>query len=561
MDYKKHISENLKVEGVESSEIYAAVAVPPDTTLGDYALPCFKFAKIMRKSPVAIAEQLASEYVTDNYISKVTAVNGYLNFTVNRKYLVEQTLTAVLAQGENYGSDVVGNGKTICMDYSSINVAKPFHIGHLMTTVIGSSLCKILRFIGYKVVGINHLGDYGTQFGKLIVAFKLWSSREAVEKDKLTELVRIYVKFHAEAEKNPELDDQARLWFKRIEDGDKEAGELFEFFKEITLTEVNKIYKLLNVTFDSYNGESFYNDKMDIVVKELKESGLLQISNGASVVDLQEYDMPPCLILKSDGSSLYATRDLAAAYYRKNTYDFDKCLYVVAYQQNLHFKQIFKVLDLLGKPWAKDMVHVAYGMVSLEDGAMSTREGRVVLLQDVIDRCIQKSYDIINAKTPDLENKQDVARKVGTGAVIFGALFNNKIKDVVFSYDKALNFDGETCPYVQYTAVRCKSVLNKCGESSTFTVPDSMKDCEYNVISKIAEFNSVVLSAAEKYEPSYVTRYAVELTKLYNKFYLECNVANSEQSVKGFRIALTKATLTVLTNALGLLGIEIPDKM
>ena len=561
MDYKSHVAKNLKIDGVSEEEIYSAISVPPDTTLGDYALPCFKFAKVMRKSPVAIANELAENYKTDEYISRVTAVNGYLNFTVNRRCMVKDALDKAIKEGERYGSSDIGKGKTVCIDYSSINIAKPFHIGHLMTTVIGSSIYKILSFSGYKTVGINHLGDYGTQFGKLIVAYKLWGDKEKVEKGKLKELMRIYVKFHEEAEKNDKLNDEARAWFKKIEDGDKEANELFTFFKEVTLKEVDKIYKLLNVTFDSYAGESFYNDKMQPVIDELNEKGLLKVSDGASVVDLQDYGMPPCLILKSDGSSLYATRDLAAAMYRKQTYDFYKCLYVVAYQQNLHFKQIFKVLELMGKPWAKDMVHVAYGMVSLEDGAMSTREGRVVFLEDVINKCIEKSYSVIESKNPNLENKDEVAKAVGTGAVIFGALQNNKIKDVVFSYDKVLSFEGETCPYVQYTAVRCKSVLNKCGKATGFAVPENITDDEYNVVSKIAEFGGVVLSAGEKYEPSLVTRYVIDLAKLYNKFYLSCNVMNSEAGVKEFRLALTEATLITIENGLKLLGITVPDKM
>lgn len=560
MDYKLHIAENLAVEGLTANEIYSAVEIPPDTSLGDYALPCFKFAKVLRKPPVKIAEELASAYKTDDIISEVNAVNGYLNFKVNRNSLAENTLKEVLALKEKYGGGDVGKGKTVCIDYSSINIAKPFHIGHLMTTVIGSSIYKILNFLGYNTVGINHLGDYGTQFGKLIVAYKKWGNKEEIEKGKLRELMRIYVKFHEEAEKDECLNDEARVWFKKIEDGDKEANELFTYFKDITLKEVDKIYKLLNVTFDSYAGESFYNDKMSPVIEELKEKGLLKNSNGASVVDLEEYGMPPCLILKSDGSSLYATRDLAAAIYRKNTYDFYKCLYVVAYQQNLHFKQIFKVLELMGKPWAKDMLHVAYGMVSLEDGAMSTREGRVVFLEDVINKCIEKSYSVINEKNPDLEGKDEVARIVGTGAVIFGALQNNKIKDVVFSYDKVLSFEGETCPYVQYTAVRCKSILNKCGRAKNYSVK-SLQTEEYNVISKIAEFKDVVLSAAEKYEPSFVARYSIDLAKLFNKFYLGCNIMGSAEEIKNFRLALTEATLITLENSLKLLGIDIPDKM
>ena len=457
MDYRKYIAEKLKIENVTEEEISSFIEIPPDANMGDYALPCFKLSKILRSSPIAIAENLANSFSPDDVIESCEALKGYLNFKINRKGFAAKTLESVLTEKEKYGSDDIGNGKTICIDYSSINIAKPFHIGHLSTTVIGSALCKIYRFLGYKVVGINHLGDYGTQFGKLIVAYKKWSSFDAVKEGRLKELTRIYVKFHEEAKLHPELDDEARHYFKLIEDGDKESNELFSFFKEITLQEVDKIYKLLNVTFDSYAGESFYNDKMAPVVKELKDKNLLRKSEGAEIVDLEEYGMPPCLILKSDGSSLYATRDIAAAIYRKNTYDFYKCLYVVAYQQNLHFRQFFKVIDLMGYDWAKDLVHVAYGMVSLEDGAMSTRTGNVVLLEDVINKTVEKARKVIEEKNPDIPDKENTAKAVGVGAVIFSALSNNKIKDIVFSYDRVLSFEGETCPYLQYTVARCNS--------------------------------------------------------------------------------------------------------
>lgn len=560
MDYKIYIAEKLKIEGVEPKDIASFIEVPPTTDMGDYALPCFKLAKVMRKSPIMIANELAQSFETDTVIAEVNAVNGYLNFKVNRKGFVESTLNSILTQGENYGKSNIGEGKTICIDFSSINIAKPFHIGHLSTTVIGSALCKIFRFLGYNVVGINHLGDYGTQFGKLIVAFKKWSSVEAVEKGRLEELTRIYVKFHDEAQIHPELDDEARRYFKLIEDGDKESNELFNLFKKITLEEVDKIYKLLNVSFDSYAGESFYNDKMSPVVEELKEKNLLKTSEGASIVDLEEYGMPPCLILKSDGSSLYATRDIAAAVYRKNTYDFDKCLYVVAYQQNLHFKQFFKVLDLMGKTWAKDMVHVAYGMVSLEDGAMSTRKGKVVLLKDVIDKTIEKALSVIEEKNPTLPNKEQTAKAVGTGAVIFGALVNNKIKDIVFSYDRVLSFEGETCPYVQYTVARCNSVLNKFGEPNMFTAND-MTDDEYLVVSELSRFGEVVKSSAEKYEPSLITRYALDLATAFNKFYISSKIGVEDENLKSFRLAITKSVKTTLTSALSLLGIDVVEQM
>lgn len=567
MDYKKLIAEKLNIDEIEGSEVYSLIVTPPDTSLGDYAIPCFKFAKIMRKSPAIIAEELAANFKTDEVITKVIAVNGYLNFTVNRAAFTKSVVGEILLKGEEYGASDIGAGKTVCIDYSSINIAKPFHIGHLSTTVIGGALYRIYNFLGYKAVGINHLGDYGTQFGKLIYAYKTWGDKEAVETGRIKELMRLYVKFHEEAEKDKTLDGLAREYFKLIEQGDKECVELFKWFKELTLKDVEKVYKELNIKFDSYAGESFYNDKMEPVIKELEEKGLLKESQGAKIVDLEPYGMPPCLILRSDGASLYATRDLAAAIYRKNTYDFYKCLYVVAYQQNLHFKQLFKVLELMGKPWAKDMVHVAFGMVSLEEGTMSTRKGNVVFLEDVIAKCNEKAYSIINAKNPDLENKEEVAKAVGTGAVIFGALINSRIKDIVFSYDKALNFDGETGPYCQYTYARAASVLSKAGladagaDKFNFDKAE-LSPVEYDLVNILSNFPDTVKAAAEKYEPSLVTRYAVDLSSAFNKFYFDCKILGAESdNIRNFRLALTKATKTTLKNALSLLGIKTPEKM
>ena len=560
MNYKSYIAKNLNIEGVSEEEIMSLVVVPPDNTLGDFALPCFRFAKALRKAPVIIANELASSFDKGDVFVEVNAVNGYLNFKVNRGLKTDKVLSSVLTLGENYGSSDLGSGKTVCIDYSSINVAKPFHIGHLSTTVIGGALYKIYKKLGYNVVGINHLGDYGTQFGKLIYAYKAWGEREAVEQGRVKELMRLYVKYHDEAEKNPELDDKAREYFKLIESGDKECNELFKWFKELTLIDVERVYRQLGVTFDSYAGESFFNDKMAPVIDELDKKGLLVESEGAKIVDLSAYDMPPCLILRSDGASLYATRDLAAAVYRKNTYDFDKCLYVVAYQQNLHFKQFFKVLELMDKPWAKDMVHVAFGMVSLEEGTMSTRKGKVVFLEDVINKCCEKALSVINEKNPDLEDKQEIANAVGVGAVIFGALSSSRIKDIVFSYDKVLNFDGETGPYCQYTYARAKSVLRKGGNSTGY-LGYQPNDDEYELISMLERYPEVLVSASERYEPSMITRYAVDLSEAYNKFYFNCKILGEEDRVKNFRLALTEATATVIKNALSLLGIKTPEKM
>ena len=560
MDYKKYIADKIDVEGVSKADIESFIAVPPNTDMGDYALPCFRFAKALRKSPVAIAAELAESIAQDGVISEVSALNGYLNFRIDKAGLLRATLAEIGAKGGEYGSSTAGRGKTICIDYSSVNIAKPFHIGHLSTTVLGGALYKIFAFLGYNVVGINHLGDYGTQFGKLISAYKHWGNREDVEKRGIFAVNELYVRFNTEA--TEEMGAEAREYFRLIESGDREANELFDWFKELTLRYVNKIYDRLGVKFDSYNGERFYTDKMQPVIDELKEKGLLKESNGAQVVDLEPYGMPPCLILRSDGASLYATRDLAAAYYRKATYDFDKCLYVVAYQQNLHFKQVFKVLELLGKDWAKDMVHVAYGMVSLEDGAMSTRKGKVIWLEDVINKCVEKALNVIDEKNPNLEDKREVAEKVGVGAVIFGALYNNKIKDIVFSYDKVLSFEGETGVYCQYTCARANSVIAK-SEGMSRELPEniSVNGEEFEVVKTLAAFPDAVKDAADKYEPSIIARYAVDLAQKFNKFYFECKILSADEEVRPQRLAITDATLAVLRTALGLLGIGVPDKM
>lgn len=562
MDYKHYIAERLKIDSVSVKEIEEDLAVPPDSSMGDYALPCFKFAKMLRKSPVAIAEELKTIFPVGGEIQEVSAVNGYLNFKIDKQKLAQDVLERILNERENYGAGDEGKGKTVCIDYSSVNIAKPFHIGHLSTTVLGGALYRIFNFLGYKAVGINHLGDYGTQFGKLICAYKHWGNREEVEKGGIHAINDLYVKFNNEA--TEEMEREAREYFRLIESGDKEANALFEWFKELTLAYVKTIYGKLHIQFDSYAGERFYTDKMQPVIDELNEKGLLKESEGARIVDLEAFNMPPCLILRSDGASLYATRDLAAAEYRKKTYDFHKCLYVVAYQQNLHFKQVFKVLELMGKAWAKDLVHVAYGMVSLEDGAMSTRKGKVVWLEDVINKCVEKAYTVIDEKNPALENKADVAEKVGVGAVVFGALYNNKIKDIVFSYDKALSFEGETSVYVQYTCARARSVLEKAAaEGYDKTQAEAVEPCasEAELVKAISVFPETVKAAAENYEPSYIARFAVDAAQKFNKFYIDCKILQAEEKERAFRLRLTEAALVALTNALTLLGIGVPEKM
>lgn len=563
-DYKQIIANKINTP-LEKAEIVSLITETADDAFGDYAFPCFKLAKVMRMSPVAIAEKLAAEIALDEDVVKVEAVNGYLNFFVNRIELINDAIYGVLNAGERYGDDTVGNGKTICIDYSSVNICKSFHIGHLSTTAIGSSLYKIFTALGYNVVGINHLGDYGTQFGKMIVAYKLWGDYDTVRKKGVAELQRLYVKFHQEEAAHPELTEQAREWFVKVEQGDAEAKKLFEMFKEITLNDVKEIYDRLNVKFDSWNGESFYMDKMDAPLQMLRDKGLICESQGAQVVDLSDYNMPPFLLIKSDGSSLYATRDLAAAIWRKQEYNFDKCLYVVAYQQNLHFKQLFKVLELAELPWARDMVHVAYGMVSLEDGAMSTRKGNVVLLRDVINKAVSKSLDTIVAKNPNLENKEKVAEQVGVGAVLFSALENAKIKDITFTFDRVLNFDGETAPYLQYTCARCNSIIEKSGMSRFARIAHDMRALDnietLRLCKLLKAFPQTVKDAAEKYEPSLISGLLIDIAQAFNRFYIAHRVLSDNLSEQNARLTVVEATAVTLKKGLSLLGIETPEQM
>lgn len=560
--FEKEIAKNIKIDGMTAAEIENMFETPKDESMGDVALPCFKLSKVLRKSPAAIAEELKNSFTPCDEVQEVNAVSGYLNFKISPKAYLKH-LIPIVRQGEAVGSSDEGRGKTICIDYSSVNIAKLFHIGHLSTTVIGGALYRIFSHLGYKTVGINHLGDWGTQFGKMIVAYLKWGDRSEVEKGGVLELNRLYVKFHKEAESDPSLDDEARAWFKKIEDGKGQAVELFLWFKEITLAEVSKVYDRLKIKFDSYNGESFYNDKMQPVLDMLDKKGLLEVSDGAKVVNLDAYDMPPCLLVKGDGATLYATRDLAAAYYRAKTYDFYKCLYVVAYQQNLHFKQLFKVLELAGFEKAADMEHIAFGMVSLEDGAMKTRLGRVVWLSDVLDKAVEKAKSIICEKKTEGIDVDKVSEAVGVGAVVFSALWNNRIKDIVFSFDKVLNFDGETAPYVQYTHARCCSLLKKGG---TVNLDDLNLDSVANdegiaVIKSLISFADSVKKAATLREPCYVSRHIVDLAEKFNRFYIAHKIASAEEGLKNARLILTLAVKNTIKTGLSLLGIDAPEAM
>ncbi|HIU46180.1 MAG TPA: arginine--tRNA ligase [Candidatus Fimadaptatus faecigallinarum] len=545
---------------LNADEIAGLLELPPDSAMGDYAFPCFKLARSLRKAPPMIAAELV-KVIDARFLSRVEAVGGYLNFFIDKALYASSVVEAVLGADGRYGATTEGEGKTICIDYSSINIAKRFSIGHLSTTAIGNSLYKIYNYLGYKCVGINHLGDWGTQFGKMIAAYKHWGSREMVEQGGVQALSDLYVRFHAEAEKDDSLNDEGRAWFKKIEQGDEEAISIWQWFKELTLKDVQRVYDMLGVKFDSYAGESFYIDKMQPVIDELRAKGLLKESDGAYLVDLSEYNMPPCLILRSDGASLYHTRDLAAAFYRKATYDFTKCLYVVAYQQDLHFKQLFKVIELMGYDWAKDLEHVAFGMISFEGQALSTRHGRILYLEDLLDRSIEKARKIIDEKSPQLENKDEVARKVGIGAVVFFALSASRIKDIDFWWDRALNFDGETGPYVQYTYARCCSVL---GKAHVDAQPDyaGLSDPEaQDVVRLLERFPELVHEAAQRYEPSLITRYTVDLAQAYNKFYYEHRILDCEPGVSAARLALTKATRDVIGVGLKLIGVEPTEKM
>ena len=545
-----------------AAELRNLLAVPPDPAMGDYAFPCFRLAKPLRSAPPKIAEALCNAW-TETGIASVQPVNGYMNFFLNRANFAEETMKVILEQGERYGSSDMGSGKTVCIDYSSINIAKRFHIGHLSTTMLGHSLKRIYDFLGYTTVGINHLGDWGTQFGKMLCAYKLWGNEENVAKGGVDELVRLYVKFHEEAEKDPALEDQGRAWFKKIEDGDEEATRIFTWFKELTLKDTAKVYDKLGVTFDSYAGESFYNDKMGPVIDELRDKGLLTVSEGATIVDLSEDKMPPCIILRSDGATLYATRDLAAATYRQNTYHFDKCLYVVAYQQDLHFRQIFRVLEKMGKEWAKGCVHVAFGMISYEGQALATRKGHVVYLEDLLDQAQKKALEIIEEKSPNLPDKEDVARQVGIGAVIYTDLSNNRIKDIDFCWDRALNFDGESGPYVQYTHARCCSLLRKA-EGLVTAEPDWSALCDdeaQSLLRLMSRFPDVIKEAADKYEPSMITRAVTDIAQAFNRFYYEHRILEGEAGEIAARVALTKAAKDLIRTGLFLIGIEAPERM
>ena len=562
MDYKVKIAKLIKQHvDLDVDTIEKLIEIPPKPEMGDYAFPCFQLSKVMRKAPNMIAEDLKG-LIDNNGFEKIESLGPYLNFFVDKGVFAEKTINKVLEEGDNYGSSNAGEGKTVCVEYSSPNIAKPFHVGHLFTTAIGNSLYKMFKKEGYNTIGLNHLGDWGTQFGKLISAYHRWVDEEALEKAPIDELLRIYVKFNDEAKKDPSLEDEARANFKALENGDPEATALWTRFRDLSLKEFERVYDILGVKFDSLNGEAFYNDKMDVVVDELKEKGLLVESNGAQVVMLEEYNMPPCIVLKADGASIYATRDLAAAMYRKKTYDFYKCVYVVGTPQALHFKQVFKVLELAGHEWAKDCVHVGFGLVKFADRKLSTRDGSIVLLDDLLREAVEKTMEAIKDKD-EIKDKEEVAKKIGVGAVIFTYLKNSREKDIVFDWKEILSFEGETGPYVQYAYARGNSILTRAGECSGNVDYSKLSSKEeFELVKSIANFNNIITLALDKLEPSILTRYVIEVAKGFNKFYNAHSVLNlDDEDLKATRLNLVRASLQVIKNGLELLGIGVVEKM
>ena len=552
---------SAQIDSMNAEEINGLLEIPPKAEMGDFAFPCFKLAKVFRKAPPMIAADLKEKIGCPEFLSRVEVLGGYLNFFVDKSMFAKQIVENYLA-ADNYGGPAEKNGKTICIDYSSPNVAKNFHVGHLRTTIIGNSLNKIYSKLGYKVERINHLGDWGTQFGKLIVAYKNWGSKEAVEEQGIDDLMRIYVKFHDEAEKDDSLNDEARAWFTKMEQGDEEALSIWKWFREISLKEFMRVYELLGIEFDSYAGESFYNDKMQPVIEELKQKGLIKVSDGAQIVELEDYNMPPCLITKKDGSTLYATRDITAALYRKNTYDFEKCIYVTGLEQKLHFAQWFKVINLMGYDWSENLMHVPYGLVSLKGGKLSTRKGHVIYAEDILQEAIQKTRSIIEEKNPNIPDKDEVAKMVGIGAVIFNDLYNQRIKDVIFDWEKLLNFDGETGPYVQYTYARAASVLRKIGDvPAIYDYGVLSDDASMALLKEIARYPQIVADAADKLEPFVVSRYAVALAQAFNKFYHDCQINVEDENVKYTRANIVIIVKAILKDALSLLGIDCPEQM
>ncbi len=566
MNFKNDIAKLLKTEinDIDLTEIEAMIELPPNTEMGDYAFPCFKLSKIFRKSPNIIAEELAQKLDKPAIIEKIISLGGYINFFVNRETWAKSVVSRAITENSNFGRSDFGNKRNTIVEFSSPNIAKPFHIGHIRTTVIGHSLFRLYDFMGFNAIAINHLGDYGTQFGKLIVAYKAWGNRETIEKDPINELLKIYVKFHKEAKEKPELEDEARSWFKKLEEGDNEATELWQWMRDVSLKEFNRVYDMLGIKFDSLAGESFYSDKMPEAIKLMEEKGILKDSQGAKIVDLEPYGMPPALIMKKDGSTLYITRDIAAAIYRKQTYDFYKNIYVVGTPQELHFRQWKKVLELMGYEWAKDCIHVQFGTVSLEDGTLSTRSGRVVFLEDVLSKAVNQTRDIIIEKNPNLDNIEETAKQVGVGAIVFQELSNSRIKDYQFSWERTLSFEGETGPYVQYTHARCSSLIEKSKFKPSTEIDYKIiaeNGDAIEVVRVLTSFDDVLMRALNRNEPHHIARFALDLSQAFNKFYHDNRILSEDEEIQKAFISLVDSVKNGIHNALYLLGMEAPLKM
>lgn len=566
MDFKEYVIEKIvAVTELDREVVEKSIEVPPDEKMGDLAFPCFPLARVMHKAPPVIAAELAQKLSGDDVIDRAQAQGGYLNFFLSREKFVSETVNAVLDAGEKWGMSDTGAGKTVLVEYSSPNIAKPFHIGHLFSTAVGNSLARIYKHLGYNVQSLNHLGDWGTQFGKLISAYKRWGDKEVIEKDPINELLKIYVKFHEEAETHPELEDEARECFKKLEDGDKECTELWQYFRDISLVEYKRVYDFLGVKFDSYNGEAFYSDKMDEIVDILKDKGLLVESDGAQVVDLSDENMPPCIILKSNGATIYATRDIAAALYRHRTYDFYKNIYVVGTPQTLHFKQIFSVIKRAGWEWGSGCEHVGFGLVRFGGKNLSTRHGDVVLLDDVLREAIEKTREIIEKNGSAVDDKDKAAKSIGIGAVLYTFLKNTREKDIDLDWESTLDFEGESGPYCQYGYARGRSILRRA-EGIDYKDADFSKtvsDEEYSLVKQLAAFGDAVKGAAEKNEPFYINRYVTNLTKAFNKFYNTNPIMKDDvdAETKKARLAIVDASTKVIKTALGLLGIDTVESM
>ncbi len=567
MGMNKFVEEIIKIVSKEVSlpaeEISGLIEVPPDQRLGDYAFPCFTLSKKLRRPPNQIAKEISARLKATELIPEIYSIGPYVNFKVNRGKLAEFVLTKIFDQGDDYGSDKVGEGKTIVIDFSSPNIAKPFGVGHLRTTVIGNALYLIFKKLGFNVVRINHLGDWGTQFGKVILAYKMWGDEKELLKDPISTLYDLYVRFHQEAEKDPKLEDEARVWFKKLEEQDKEAEALWRKFRDFSLQEFKRVYRMLGIEFDSYAGESFYNKFMDQTIEKIKSKGLAQVSQDALIVNLERFDLPPCLLKKKDEATLYATRDIAAAIYRYNTYHFYKSLYVVGSAQKLHFQQVFKVLELLGYRWAKDCVHVDFGWIKFKQKMMSTRKGNIILLEDVLNRSIQLAREIIEKKNPDLEDKEEVAKEVGIGAVIFADLATRRNKDIDFDWDQVLSFEGESAPYVQYTHARLCSLLRKYGKPIGKKINCNVfsTEEEWSVIKLLQDFPRRVKSAAESYEPAFICSFLNDLSSTFNRFYQKHRIITRDAESTSARMLLVKAIQVTVKSGLSLLGIRAPERM